>query len=138
MYSWWSNFSGKCTYIFKFCSSDRHLTHAFVNPVRHMPHEDGKKLGALNREHPFTSFPVPAYSPVVQRLHFMFGNTSRTDSAGTQNFSSALAASDRLSEALLGANNLPMLYAVLKGWAHIGKQYMITAKDEVDELMQKS
>jgi hypothetical protein len=66
----------------------------------------------------------------------MFGNTSRTDSAGTKNNSSALTASDRLSEALLGAKHLPMLYAVLKGWAHIGKQYMITAKDEVDELMQ--
>ena len=40
---------------------------------------------------------------------------------------------------LYGANYFPMMYAVLKGWAHVGKEFTyVKTNDEVDELMRKT
>jgi hypothetical protein len=98
-----------------------------------------------NREHPFTAAPV--YSPLVQRLHLKFGNLSRVDARlNTEDrkpycnwFCRDQEFIDRAGRLpLYGANYFPVLYVLLKGWAHVGKEYMITSEDEVDELMQKT
>ena len=37
-----------------------------------------------------------------------------------------------------GANYFPMLYAILKGWAQVGKAFLEVTADEVDDLMQQT
>ena len=99
-----------------------------------------------NKDHPFTA--APAYSPLVQKLHFMFGNLSRVDvrlnTANKKPYcnwfcrdNEFIVSAGRLP--LYGANYFPMMYAVLKGWAHVGKEFTyVTTDDEVDELMRKT
>ena len=98
-----------------------------------------------NKDHPFTA--AAAYSPLVQRLHFMFGNLSRVDVrlntedkkpycnwfCPDQEF---ILRAGRLP--LYGANYFPMLYAILKGWAQVGKAFLEVTADEVDDLMQQT
>ena len=78
-----------------------------------------------NKDHPFTA--ATSYSPTVQRLHFMFGNLSRVDvRLNTEDKKPYCNWFCRDQEFILragrlplyGANYFPMLYAILKGWAH--------------------
>jgi hypothetical protein len=96
-----------------------------------------------NREHPFTAAPV--YSQLVQRLHFMFGNLSRVDARlNTENRKPYCNWFCRDQEFVVRATPsvwsklFHMLYVLLKGCAHVGKENMITSEGEVDELMQKT
>jgi len=99
-----------------------------------------------NKEHPFTA--ATSYSPMVQRLHFMFGNLSRVDARlNTEDRKPYCNWFCRDAEYILragrlplyGANYFPLLYAILKGWAVVGKTFLeITSEDQVDELMQQT
>jgi hypothetical protein len=72
-----------------------------------------------NKDHPFTA--APAYSPLVQKLHFMFGNLSRVDvrlnTANKKPYcnwfcrdNEFIVSAGRLP--LYGANDFPMMYGI--------------------------
>jgi len=99
-----------------------------------------------NKDHPFTAAPV--YSPLVQRVHFMFGNLSRVDvRLNTDNKKPYCNWFCRDQDFILSAHRLPlygvsyfpMMYAVLKGWAHVGREFnQVTTDGDIDELMRKT
>ena len=99
-----------------------------------------------NKEHPFTA--APQYSPLMQRVHFMFGNLSRVDvrlNTDTKKPYCNWFCRDQefiLSAAklpLYGVSYFPMLYAIWKGWAQVGQQFIaVNSDDDIDELMRQT
>jgi len=95
-------------------------------------------------DHPFTA--APSYTPLYQRLHFMIGNLSRVDvrlnAADKKPFCNwfdpdqdFILRANKLP--LYGASFFPLLYVMLKGWAHVGKQFTtVKNAEEIDELME--